>query len=466
VSELWQRIHEAIESRQLLRRGQQVLVAVSGGMDSMVLLHILYQLSSRNRWRLSVAHLNHRLRGRSSDADERLVRGVSKRLGLPIFVERAEVRRLAKEQKLSIEMAARRARHEFLARIAAKKRIPTIALAHHADDQVELFFIRLLRGAGGEGLAGMKWRSPSPAAKGIQIVRPLLDEPKSALQQYAAENKIKFREDATNTAADFLRNRIRLELLPLLRRDYQPGLSRNILRLMEILRAEAELAGQIAENWLKHTRGSKGEKPLPPFSALPPAVQRRCLQLQLLTEGISPDFDLIEKLRLEPGEAINIESSASIPKSVSRDPDGLVHVQTAAPIQFNTESRKLSLARAAGGTTFNGVSIAWRLKGRRGMVLPPRRLGTEYFDAERVGGRIVLRHWQTGDRFQPIGMPTAVKLQDLFVNQKVPRELRHRLVVAESAKGDIFWVEGMRISERFQLTKATKRRLQWRWRRD
>jgi tRNA(Ile)-lysidine synthase len=99
------------------------------------------------------------------------------------------------------------------------------------------------------------------------------------------------------------------------------------------------------------------------------------------------------------------------------------------------------------------------------MILPERKSGTEYFDAERVGLRIILRHWRKGDRFQPIGTPTALKLQDLFVNQKVPRALRHKLVVAESAKG-IFWVEGMRISERFQLTKATKRRLQWRWRRD
>lgn len=465
MSDFLERVHEAIESRQLFRREQRILVAVSGGLDSMVLLHILHELSSGNHWRLDVAHLNHRLRGHSSNADERLVRGVCEKLDLPIFVERTDVRETARRQKLSIEMAARKARHEFLGRVAARKRTPTIALAHHADDQVELFFIRLLRGAGGEGLAGMKWRSPSPASKEIEIIRPLLGEPKSVLRQYAIENKIRFREDATNAAPDFLRNRIRLELLPLLRRNYQPALSRNVLRVMEIVSAETEVAGQIAEDWLRHTRQSKARKPRR-FSALPLAIQRRCLQMQLLAEGVSPDFELIEKLRLRPGETIEVGGAGSVPQSIFRDLDGLVRVRGSAPIEFNTKFRKLSLGDSGGKARFSGLSIIWRSQRRSGTVLPERRPGTEYFDADQVGPGIILRHWRKGDRFQPIGMPTALKLQDLFVNQKLPRALRHIRIVAESAKGGIFWVEGMRISERFQLTKTTKRRLQWRWRRD
>ncbi len=465
MSDLSECIGEVIQSGQLFRRGQAILIAVSGGLDSMVLLHILHRLSPRNRWRLSVAHLNHRLRGRTSDADERLVRSTCKKLKLPIFVQRMDVRRLGKEQKLSVEMAARKARHAFLAGVAVRKRIPTIALAHHADDQVELFFIRLLRGAGGEGLAGMKRRSPSPVAREIEIIRPFLAEPKSALQKYALENKIPFREDATNAMPDFLRNRIRIELLPLLRRGYQPALSRNVLRLMEIIGAESELTGQMAEEWLSSAR-RKRKKPHDPFSQLPLAVQRRCLQLQLLAQNVSPTFDLVEKLRLKPLEPVSVESSDSGSKSILRDFDGFLHLQYFTPIQFNAKSRQVTLTEAAGQATFNGVSIGWRLQARPGLPLPPRKSGTEYFDADRVGLGIVLRHWRKGDRFQPIGMPTAVKLQDLFVNQKVPRALRHNLLVAETAKGGIFWVEGMRISERFQLTKSTKRRLQWRWHRD
>ena len=463
MSELLQSISEAIYSRQLFRRHERILVAVSGGLDSTVLLHVLHQLAPMNRWRLSVAHLNHCLRGRSSDADERLVRSICEKSALPLFVERADVRQLAKRQKLSIEMVARKARHDFLARAAKKEKISTIAFAHHADDQVELFFIRLLRGSGGEGLAGMKWRNPFPGVKGIELVRPLLGESKSALREYAAANEIKFREDATNASLDILRNRIRHELLPLLKSHYQPALSKVVLRLMEIVGEEAELAKGLAEGWLQDTSPSRPKKS---FSQLPVAVQRHCLRIQLLAGGIAADFDLVEKLRLNPDEGVTIDKLASVPRSVSRGPDGFIHLRQADSISFSHESRHLSIGDSAGQAKFNGIGIAWQTQSRAGMKLPKRRPRTEYFDAELVGSRVVLRYWQKGDRFQPIGMLTAVKLQDLFVNQKVPRTLRHKLVVAEAEKGGIFWVEGLRISERFQLTETTKRRLQWQWKRD
>src|ERR1043166_2265835 len=183
------RTRKAIDRQVLLRRGESILVGVSGGLDSMVLLHVLQKLAPMHGWHLSVAHLNHQLRGRSSDADERLVRRTAQKLRLPVVVERADVRRFARTRKLSLEMAARRVRHDFLARAARQKRIRTVALAHHADDQLEHFFLRLLRGSGGKGLAGMKWRSPSPRDPRIELVRPLLDQRKSALRAYAAERK-------------------------------------------------------------------------------------------------------------------------------------------------------------------------------------------------------------------------------------------------------------------------------------
>src|SRR5258708_2264438 len=142
----------------------------------MVLLRVLHELSQKNKWQITVAHLNHQLRGRSSNADERLVVRTAKRFGVPIVTGRADVKNLARTGKLSLEMAARKARHEFLARTAARLKISHIALAHHAGDQVELFFLRLLRGSGSEGLAGMKWRSPSPANPKIQLLRPLLEQ--------------------------------------------------------------------------------------------------------------------------------------------------------------------------------------------------------------------------------------------------------------------------------------------------
>jgi len=318
VTDLLQRIEKNIQNRGLCKRGGKILVAVSGGLDSMTLLHALKQLTARHQWQLVIVHFNHRLRGRASDADERLVCKTGAAMRLPVIAERADVKAFAAKSKLSLEMAARKLRHEFLARVARKHKIETIALAHHADDQVELFFLRLLRGAGGAGLAGMKWRSPSPADKTISLVRPLLGFTKVGLAEFARENKVRFREDATNDSTDFLRNRIRQELLPLLRKNYQPGLDKAVLRLMEIVGAEAEFVGEAAQAWLKTFRGSRGnetpteignrqpaignksESPCVgchDFDELPLAIQRRVLQSQLAEAGVAADFDLIETLR-------------------------------------------------------------------------------------------------------------------------------------------------------------------------
>ena len=480
MSEFLQRAEREIQERNLFSRGQKILVAVSGGADSMVLLHTLNSLAQKFRWKISVAHFNHQLRGRASDADEKLVRKTAADLKLPVFVERADVKSFAQKSKLSVEMAARKLRHEFFARVARGQKTSVVALAHHADDQIELFFLRLLRGAGGEGLAGMKWRSPSPADKKITLVRPLLDLTKTELLDFARENKIHFREDATNYSSDFLRNRIRNELLPLLQKNYQPGVAKTVLRLMEIVGAEAEFVGETACQWRgkncrsrgdeaqiesgkrKAESGNQSETPHVVsynFASLPVAVQRRVLQQQLAALGVAPDFDLIEQLRESPGKFVSVGPGLA----VARNTTGKLGRKEPLAIGFKAGELKLKLPGRAGPADFAGVKFRWRISPQKKFIRPQRQAGGEVFDADKVGGEIVLRHWRAGDRFQPIGLKSAVMLQDLFVNAKIPRERRRNLILAATAAGEIFWVEGLRIGERFKLTPATKKRFLWRF---
>ena len=447
-----QRVEKSIQNRRLLKHGQAVLVGVSGGLDSMTLLHALRELSSRHRWRLTVAHFNHQLRGRSSNADEKLVRQIAAAMRLPFAAGQANVKEFAQKSKLSVEMAARKLRHDFFARTAKERKIRVIALAHHADDRVELFFLRVLRGAGGEGLAGMKWRSPSPVDSKIMLVRPLLDATKAELRGFARESKILFREDATNTSLDLPRNRVRNELLPLLLRHYQPALAKTVLRLMEIVGAEADAIGGQAKLWLKQRQ--------PSFGDLPVAVQRRALQLQLAELGVSVDFDLVEQLRESANRFVSVNSTLS----VLRDAAGGVKLQTRLPAEFNASKLAVDLAGRAGDVEFDGVRFGWRLEARANFARPHSQKACESFDADKVGGKITLRHWRPGDRFQPIGLKSSVKLQDLFTNRKIPRARRRELMVAAAENDEIFWVEGLRISENFKLTPQTKRRLVWRWR--
>ncbi|HEX9046241.1 MAG TPA: tRNA lysidine(34) synthetase TilS [Verrucomicrobiae bacterium] len=502
MNDLIQRLQTAVQQRQLLPSGARILVAVSGGLDSMVLLHVLQALASKNRWYLAVAHYNHHLRGRASAADERLVRKTAARLKLDFFAGGADVKAVAARSRISLEMAARKLRHEFLARTARAQKIPIIALAHHADDQVELFFLRLLRGASGEGLGGMKWRSPSPADKGVALVRPLLGFSKAELTAFAQENKIQFREDATNRSEDFLRNRVRGELLPLLRKKYQPAVDKTVLRLMDIAGAEAEFAGQMARAWQDQHSGGKragtsvGEIPAlmcAEFFSLPVALQRRLVHQQLIAAGLAPDFELVEQLRNSPGKAVSVTGALA----VTLDSAGKVQLrESTGTVTGDFKAEEMKVLFESGAACFGGRNFRWRLgnqkkhstfniqrpTSKRSPVPgagPERRVPTrhgstdyqraerelgapEYFDADKVGGKIVLRHWRPGDRFQPIGMKSPVKLQDLFVNARIPAARRRELVVAVGA-GGIFWVEGLRIGERCKITPQTRRQLVWNW---
>jgi tRNA(Ile)-lysidine synthase len=455
VTDLLQRVDNSIQKRKLLKRGGKFLVAVSGGLDSTVLLHALEKLSKRHKWKITVAHFNHQLRGRASDADEKLVRKTAAAMKLPILVERANVKEFTQKSKLSIEMAARKLRHDFFARAARKQKIKTIALAHHADDQVELFFLRLLRGAGGEGLGGMKWQSSSPADGKTSLVRPLLDLRKEELRQFARENKIQFRDDATNFSSDFLRNRIRNKLLPLLKKDYQPGLNKTVLRLMEIVGAESDFVGSVASSLRLDLVRPQTERYK--FDDLLAAIQRRVLQSQLTELGVIADFDLVEQLRESADRFVSVGSGLS----VSRNTKGKLELREQQSEEFNTNELEVNLSGRVGEAVFDGVKLSWNFgSGSRGRS--PHQIGLEFFDAGKIGSKVILRHWRAGDRFQPIGLKSAAKLQDLFTNAKIPRERRRDLIVAEAANGEIFWVEGLRISENFKITPKTKRLLIWR----
>ena len=421
----------------------------------MVLLHVLQDLAARFGWRLYVGHFNHQLRGRASDADERFVKRAVAKLRLPIQVGRGAVKTHAKQKRISIEMAARELRHKFLARTAQRLRCSVVVLAHHADDQVELFLLRLLRGAGPGGLAGMKWQSVSPMDRSVRTVRPLLDVTKEALKQFARGRRIQFREDASNASVDILRNRVRHELLPLLRRRFQPGLDRAILRVADILRADAEILDDVAGDWLKVKPAKRR------FSEEALGLQRRILQLQLLEQGIDHDFDFIESMRGSVGRPVTVSPGLR----VQCDAAGRVLRLSERAREFRHGRAKVSLKGGAGKFEFGETEISWREIGVHGAGLGRSVQNREIFDADKVGAQIVLRHWRAGDRFQPIGMPAAVKLQDWFTNRKIPKEQRRKLILATTADGEIFWVENERIGERFKLTRETRRRLIWSWER-
>ena len=296
----------------------------------------------------------------------------------------------------------------------------------------------------------MKWINPSPSDGTIQLIRPLLGQSRAVLRRYSEEEGVAFREDATNADLDFMRNRIRQKLLPMLLHEYQPALPRMIVRAMDILGEEADFSRRAADDWLLEQQTNS-------FANLHTAVQRQVIQLQLIKLGVNPDFDLVEQLRVCPETSVSVGPNLA----VFRDDCGSVRRQETACSQFKSDELSVDLKCDAGPVIFGGLELDWRIRSTKSR--PGFAKGREYFDVDKVGSNIVLRHWRAGDRFQPIGRGNPVKLQDLFSNQKIPRTQRHQLVVAATASGEIFWVEGLRIGERFKLDSRTVRRLKWQW---
>ncbi len=459
-----------ISDRQLLEDGQTLLVAVSGGIDSVVLLDVLHRLSTRRRWKLVVAHFNHQLRGRESDHDEEFVHDLAVRLGWPFRVDREPVARKARAQRISIEMAARSARHEFLAAAARHAGARAIALAHHADDQAELFLLRLLRGSSSEGLGGMKWSGPSPADPTLRLVRPLLGRTRLEIEAFATAWKLAFREDSSNASVDLLRNRIRRELIPLLRKQYQPAVVRVLNRQADLLAGDADYLAHEARRWLEQAPSTR-----PALAQLPLALQRRTLIEQLLDLGLAPEFTTVEALRA--GSCVRLGKKQLLSQSGTGS-------LTVVPVEASAARRETRpLGRERGGArrgtvlavielppgTGSGIADAgdyrvfWRVRMGRAPDVRRPIAGREWVDADKLAGSIALRTVQSGDRFQPLGMSGAVRLQNLFVNARIPRERRAHQLLATDGAGEIWWVAGLRLGERARVEPGTRRFLEWKW---
>ncbi len=413
-------IRKTIEHHGLIPDGAKVVVGVSGGADSVALLRALHQLGIT----ATVAHLNHQLRGAESDADEQFVRELADELRLPMVGTSVDVRKLAKAEGLSIEMAARQARHGFFATFKNS----VIALAHHADDQAETFILKLARGAGPDGLGGMPFFQEIGQ---IRLIRPMLDIPRREILQWLRMNGYAWREDASNRDEAFLRNRVRHSILPLLEEQLNPNIRKTILRTMDILREENEwMESLLAET---NPQGS---------STLSLAARRRVLRNWLFENGAEEvDFDAVEKLLtlMDSGKGttifeLNDRQRVVVEYGKPRFEDG--------DFQPLEAPWKLIVAPGTG----------WRKDHGQGAGILPAEAS---FDADKVGDApITVRGYEPGDRMGPLGIEGSRKLQDIFTDQKIPRAQRPHIPVVV-CRGEIIWIPGYRTARGWKVNGNT-----------
>ncbi len=436
-----------------------LLVAVSGGHDSVCLLHILYQLKLEFGLKLHVVHLDHKLRGKSSTADAQYVLDLCHELGIPITIEQRDVRSYQKERKTSLEEAAREVRYRFFAEVADSTGAKWIAVGHTRDDHIETILLNLLRGTGTRGLRGLlpvrKWHS---ANNQLTIIRPLLDVSREETADYCRRHHLHPRLDVTNNSLTLTRNRVRLKLLPLLK-TYNPDIIEALIRTARIAGDDIAFLEKTAR---RHTQklADKHEQTIyvekRQLLKLPVSLQRLVLR-QLIEDiiGTLKDIEsrhieeMIEFLNKPAGKKICLPYGLYFASEYDRFVLGS-DIEGSSPFpEFNGEhTLKIPGSINTGG---------WKINS--GLVELPSNITEDryiaYLDADLIQGELRVRTRRPGDRFQPLGMREEKKVGQFMIDARVPKSWRDRIPIV--FMGDqILWIVGYRIDERFKVKSKTE----------
>ncbi len=464
---LLQAVQATLLREEMLESGDGVLIGVSGGRDSVALLALLAALAGPLDLRLAIAHFHHGLRGAAADQDARWVEQLAAAHGLPFHYARGDVRAYGKAFGLSVEEAARNQRYAFLVTVARRHGFRRIALGHHADDNAELVLMRLLRGSGPRGLAGIPPARPVTPGD-LAIVRPLFDSDRRMIDRFCERYGFAAREDESNRCLAFTRNRIRHTLLPRLRADYNPNITAGLNRLARLLRDEERwLERLVAERLRTVSTADDAAGIRLDISALAldhPALQRRVLRAAL--QRVRGDlrrvgFEPIEAMRQLLGRQLlgegGREGVVDLPDDVHARREG--RWLRIGPRRAATPPVAFEYQMAAAGSVHiqeTGVHLALKPMTRvdRDAI---RRAGQSvaYFDMDKVVFPIVIRNFRPGDRFVPFGLKGTQKLKKFFIDHKIPRSERRRHPLVVSG-GEIIWIAGLRRSDRARVGPQTQ----------
>ena len=454
------RAHRFIKEYGLVAGGEKVLVAVSGGPDSVCMLKVLHNLKDIFKIQLHAAHLDHCLRGGGSEADAKYVGELTAKLGIPCSIEKRDVEQWNKQSKTSLEEAAREVRYRFLDEVARQVGATRVAVGHTRDDQVETTLMHYLRGAGIQGLRGLRAAAPIPYGSkedGIWVVRPLLKASRQETAAYCQSHDLKPCRDPSNSDTRFLRNRIRLELIPLLR-QYNPGIDDALVRLADIAGEDADFideqasaaCGAVATREGGLTCLDSGK-----LRGLPLALQRRVFRI-VLEQAYGSLRDI---------EATHIEA---LVKLLFGNTGKCVHLPGGL-MAANERNRIVVAGHGASACPWPVLEKAYALNVPGETRLPGWRVTADLmsenffreddifsasFDLNIAGKSLTVRGRRPGDRFRPLGMAHNRKLQDFMVDSAIPRSWRDSVPLVCSGE-EIIWVAGWRIDDRVKVTTAT-----------
>ncbi|MBI4267239.1 MAG: tRNA lysidine(34) synthetase TilS [Chloroflexi bacterium] len=455
------RVLRFIREHNLLANQSRLLVGVSGGQDSVCLLHVMAKLRAELGINLHLAHLNHQLRGAESDADAAYVADLARKLGILATIEKRDVSIYQRQHRLSPEEAAREVRYAFFSDVAEFLGTDRVAVAHTDDDHIETMLMHLIRGTGTRGLRGLQpislWRS---GAKTIFVIRPLLRVSRQETAAYCQDHNLVPRIDMTNLSLSPFRNRIRLELLPLLRK-YNPGVDHALLRTSRLAgESLAFLDEECTRIWDKVIERQNRTILLDKkeFLSLSSVLQRHLLRMAV--EAILGSLKDIEARHIEgimsllakpAGKRLNLPAGLTF--SIDYEHYLLsLEPMTLCPFPPLGEEAVLNVP---GETRLPGWRVTTAITGREDIALKENKFKA-YLDLDKTGKTLTVRSRRPGDRFQPLGLGQPKKLGRFMIDARIPQSWRERIPIVASPQ-NVLWVTGWRIDERFRITEHTRR---------
>ncbi len=447
------RVGATISTNRMLVRGDRVVVAVSGGPDSVCLLDILYRLRDTLGIDLVVAHFDHGLRPGEDESETQFVESLTQSLNLPFKTKRTQALLIAGSP--SLEERAREARYRFLEQVKKETHAQKIALGHNLNDQAETILMRLLRGSGPSGLGGI-----TPQRED-RVVRPLIELTREEIEGYLGKRGLRYVSDSSNRNTTFLRNRIRLELLPQIKK-YQPRIVEILGKTAGIMRTEEVWLEEEAGAWINDfaEQGANGEVsiPLPPFRALPEALKGRVIRQVLRRVGGN-----LRRVGFRHVEAVNRLAVGERPQASFNLPNRITASRVYDRLVFSGKDLRSQNGYCYfldGPGEFHLESLNCTITLEEIGIWVPADLRASpwiaFIDADRITYPLTVRNFRAGDRFVPLGMGGRRKVKDFFIDLKVPSETRKSTPIL-TCRDNLVWVCGLRIDDHFKVTPETKR---------
>ncbi|QPJ63448.1 MAG: tRNA lysidine(34) synthetase TilS [Candidatus Nitronauta litoralis] len=450
---------ENCQRDNLFPKDSKVLLALSGGPDSTALVHVLSGLSAKLNISLGVAHLNHQMRGEESNKDAEFVQILADEFHLPCHVKAMDVKDWAEREGYSFQEGARKCRQQFFSEIAREHHYTLIALGHHQDDQAETVIMNILRGSGLQGLGGILGKS------GL-FVRPLLNCSRQEILDYLGARKATFREDSSNLDTSYLRNKVRLELIPHIKSDFAPRFKEQLGKMAQLLQWDESFLSEEAQKFFQGLSSRKGSiltLPAGKLKSVHPAILNRVLRFaiqEIKGDLRSVEFDHVQQVCQLLSD--NSVGACVLPGDtrISLDKGDLVFskLNRNAP-DFQDENLYSSvLLQIPGETWFEPGKVTFRAKIQSQKIEFNRvKPNQAFLDLDSIGNKIEMRCYLPGDKFWPLGAGGRKKLKEWFIDRKIPKEARPQIPVLTDGSGNIIWVYGHQISETVKIQPETKR---------